>query len=102
MANLNFLLEYSSADFRVYYTSNKITLMCECELFIEVPKMYICTNCNVGKVYLSCVSAVHFLVVLVIQILMAWLCGKSIVLPPVQPCDSQKPLDDNCTALTLS
>jgi len=35
------------------------------------------THCNVGMVYLSCVSAVHFLVVLVIQIFMAWLCAMS-------------------------
>jgi len=70
----DFLLEHPSADFKVYSTSNNITSVCECELFIEVPITYIYTHSNVGKVYLSCVSAVHFLVVLVIQILMVWLC----------------------------
>jgi hypothetical protein len=72
--------------FQVYSKSNKKTSVCECELFIVVPKMYIYTHINVDKGYLSCVGAVHFLVVLVIQILMALALWKDhTVLLPEQP-----------------
>jgi hypothetical protein len=63
--------------------------------------MHIYIHSNVGKVYLSCVSTFsscasnpnsHGLA----------LWKEHRVLLPEQPCDCQKPLGDNCTALTLS